>query len=112
MISSRPVRVLCAGSAILASLACHDSTAPGDGGLPPGLTLKLDPFISTGLSAPVFLTQPLNDGRIFVVEQGGRIQLIKNGVLQTTPFLDITSRVLSGGERGPLKRAFPPQDAT
>src|SRR5207248_9652829 len=68
--------------------------------------------ISAGLSAPVFLTQPLNDGRIFVVEQGGRIRLIKDGVLQTTPFLNITSRVLSGGDRGLLNVAHHPQYAT
>jgi glucose/arabinose dehydrogenase len=60
----------------------------------------------------VFLTQPLNDGRIFVVEQAGRIRVIRNGVLQTTPFLDISSRVLSGGERGLLSVAFHPQYAT
>jgi len=109
---SRMIRLLCSSAAIL-TLACHsDSTGPGGGGLPPGLTLKLDPFISSGLSAPVFLTQPLNDGRIFVVEQAGRIRVIRNGVLQATPFLDISSRVLSGGERGLLSVAFHPQYAT
>ncbi len=112
---SRMVRVLCASVATLAIAACHsDSTGPGDGGspLPPGIGLKLDPFISAGLASPVFLTQPLNDGRIFVVEQGGRIRVIRNGVLQTTPFLDISTRVLSGGERGLLSVAFHPQYAT
>jgi glucose/arabinose dehydrogenase len=109
---SRMIRMLCSSVAVLA-LACHsDSTGPGDGGLPPGLTLKLDPFISSGLTAPVFLTQPLNDGRIFVVEQAGRIRVIRSGVLQTTPFLDIRSRVLSGGERGLLSVAFHPNYAT
>jgi glucose/arabinose dehydrogenase len=58
------------------------------------------------------MTQPLNDGRIFVVEQAGRIRLVKNGVLQATPFLDISTRVLSGGERGLLSVAFHPQYAT
>jgi glucose/arabinose dehydrogenase len=111
---SRVIRVLCSSFAMLAIVACHsDSTGPGGGGpLPPGLTLKLDPFITSGLSAPVFLTQPLNDGRIFVVEQAGRIRVIRNGALQTTPFLDISSRVLSGGERGLLSVAFHPQYAT
>ncbi len=99
---------------VLAIASCHDSTAPGDGGgpLPPGLTLKVDPFITTGLASPVFLTQPLNDGLIFVVEQAGRIRVIRNGALQTPPFLDISSRVLSGGERGLLSIAFHPQYAT
>ena len=112
---SRMIRVLRAGVATLAIAACHsDSTGPGNGGgpLPPGLTLKLDPFITAGLSSPVFLAQPLDDGRIFVVEQGGRIRVVRNGVLQTTPFLDISTRVLSGGERGLLSVAFHPQYAT
>src|SRR3954462_7209806 len=102
-------------AAIVALTACHsDSTGPGDGGTtpPPGLTLKFNSFLSAGLNAPVFLTQPLNDGRMFVVEQGGRIRVVRNGVLQTTPFLDISSRVLSGGERGLLSVAFHPQYAT
>jgi len=97
----------------LAIAACNsDATGPGDGPLPPGLTLKADPFITSGLSAPVFLAQPLDDGRIFVVEQGGRIRLVKNGVLQTTPFLNISTRVLCCGERGLLSVAFHPQYAT
>ena len=98
---------------IVALTACHsDSTGPGGTPLPPGLTLKFNTFISTGLNAPVFLTQPLNDGRIFVVEQAGRIRVVRDGVLQSTPFLDISSRVLSGGERGLLSVAFHPQYAT
>src|SRR3954469_3626137 len=113
-VMSRMIRVLFSGAALLAVAACNDSTAPGDGGgpLPSGLALKLDPFISSGLTAPVFLTQPLDDGRIFVVEQPGRIRVIRNGVLQATPFLDITSRVLYSGERGLLSVAFHPQYAT
>jgi glucose/arabinose dehydrogenase len=106
--------MLSASVAVLAISACNsDATGPVDGGpLPPGLTLKVDPFISSGLSSPVFLTQPLDDGRIFVVEQGGRIRVVRNGARQTTPFLDITARVLSGGERGLLSVAFHPQYAT
>jgi glucose/arabinose dehydrogenase len=112
--NSRVVRLLCSIFAVTVIAGCNDSTGPDDGGnpLPPGLTLRLDPFISTGLSGPVFLTQPLNDGRIFVVEQPGRIRVVRNGVLQTTPFLDISGRVLSGGERGLLSVAFHPQYAT
>ncbi len=110
---SRVIRLLCAIVATVVLASCHsDSTGPGGGPLPPGLTLKLDPFISTGLASPVFLTQPLDDGRIFVVEQAGRIRVIRNGVLQVTPFLDISGRVLAGGERGLLSVAFHPQYAT
>ncbi len=100
---------------MLAGTACHsDSTGPGDGGspLPPGIGLQLNNFITAGLTSPVFMAQPLDDGRIFVVEQGGRIRVVRNGVLQPTPFLDISTRVLSGGERGLLSVAFHPQYAT
>jgi glucose/arabinose dehydrogenase len=88
-----------------------DTSGPIDGPLPSDLTLQLQPFVSSGLTSPVFLTQPLNDGRIFVVEQTGRIRVVRNGALQSTPFLDITSRVLTGGERGLLSVAFHPQYA-
>ncbi|HEY0527518.1 MAG TPA: PQQ-dependent sugar dehydrogenase [Gemmatimonadaceae bacterium] len=110
------LRSLMITTVALSVFACNgsDSTGPGDGGttLPSGLTLKLNPFISTGLSGPVFLTQPLNDGRIFIVEQSGRIRIVRDGVLQTAPFLDITSNVLSGGERGLLSVAFHPHYST
>jgi glucose/arabinose dehydrogenase len=110
--------MLCASAAVVAILACgSDSSGPGDGGggggpLPPGIGLQLNPFITSGLTGPVFMTQPLDDGRIFVVEQGGRIRVVRNGVLQTTPFLDISARVRSGGEQGLLSVAFHPQYAT
>src|SRR5687767_13229584 len=110
---SRRVLTLCAGVFALAGTACgSDATGPGDGPLPPDLTLRADPFISSGLTSPVFLTQPRDDGRMFVVEQAGRIRVVTNGVLQTTPFLDISARVLSGDERGLLSVAFHPQYAS
>jgi glucose/arabinose dehydrogenase len=105
--------MLCLSLVAFAGSACDsDATGPGDGPLPPGLSLRLDPFITSGLTSPVFLTQPLDDGPIFVVEQAGRIRVIRNGVLQATPFLDISSRVLFSGERGLLSVAFHPQYAT
>src|SRR5258708_39055012 len=95
---ARPIRFALASLVTLALASCNDASGPGDGGnpLPPGLTLKVDPFVS-GLSSPVFLTQPLNDGRIFVVEQVGRIRLVKDGVLHATPSLNISTR---GWRRG------------
>jgi len=97
----------------LAFAGCgSDSTGPIDGPLPGDLTLELQPFITSGLLAPVFLAQPLDDGRIFVVEQAGRIRVIRDGVLQATSFLDIRTRVGTGGERGLLSVAFHPSYAT
>ncbi len=66
--------------------------------------------IATGLQSPVYLTGAGDgSGRIFIVEQIGRIRIVKNGVLLPTPFLDIRSLVTSGGERGLLSVAFHPQ---
>lgn len=50
-------------------------------------------------------------GRLFVLEQGGKIRIILNGNILSTSFLDITDRVLNGGERGLLGLAFPPNYA-
>jgi hypothetical protein len=46
------------------------------------------------------------DGRIFVCEQGGRLRVVKNGALLSTPFLILN--VDSSGERGLLGIAFDP----
>jgi len=65
--------------------------------------------VAEGFSAPLLLTHA-GDGseRLFVVEQGGQIRIIKNGVRLPTPFLDIGDRVVDGGERGLLGLAFHP----
>ncbi len=68
--------------------------------------------IASGLSSPVDLQSPAGDSRQFVVEQPGRIRIIQNGQLVSTPFLDIRSKVGSGGERGLLGLAFHPNFAT
>jgi glucose/arabinose dehydrogenase len=69
--------------------------------------------VARGLSQPVFVTQP-NDGqgRLFIVEQTGRIRVISKGVLQTAPFLDLRAKVSTGGERGLLGLAFHPDYRT
>ncbi len=65
--------------------------------------------IARGLSSPVFITHSGdNNGRLFVLEQTGRIRVIRKGVLQSTPFLDLRSKVSTGGERGLLGLAFHP----
>jgi len=70
--------------------------------------------VASGLSRPVFATAPANDpDRLFVLEKLGRIRIIKNGVLQATPFLNITGEVQNAGnEQGLLGLAFDPDYAT
>jgi glucose/arabinose dehydrogenase len=58
-------------------------------------------------SSPIYVTAPRGDGkRLFVVERGGRIRLLVNGKRRSRPFLDISSGVGRGGERGLLSMAF------
>ena len=65
-----------------------------------------------GFASPVGITNAADgSNRIFVVEQGGRIRIVKSGVSQPTPFLDISARISAGGERGLLGLAFAPDYA-
>ena len=67
-----------------------------------------EPYLG-GFDQPVFVTSAGDgSGRLFVVEQAGRIRVIDGGQVSSTPFLDITDRVTYGGERGLLGLAFPP----
>ena len=65
--------------------------------------------IASGLSAPTAM-EFAPDGRIFVAEQGGKLRVIKNGILLTTPFVSLS--VDSSGERGLLGVAFDPSFAS
>ena len=66
--------------------------------------------VATGFDQPLFVTGAgTDDTRLFVVEKPGRIRVVKNGKLLTTPFLNIT-RVVNDedNERGLLGLAFHP----
>jgi glucose/arabinose dehydrogenase len=72
--------------------------------------------VAEGLQNPLHLTHA-GDGsdRLFVVERAGRIRIIQQGTVLSTPFLDITDRVTSPtktcNECGLLSIAFPPDYA-
>lgn len=71
--------------------------------------VTLAPIVTRGLENPLFLTQTGDgSGRLFVVEQPGRIRILEGHALLDPPFLDITKRVLAGGERGLLGLAIHP----
>jgi glucose/arabinose dehydrogenase len=74
----------------------------------PALTSQL---VAGGFRSPLDLqAAPGDRERLYVVEQGGRIQVVRGGQASGT-FLDIASRITSGGERGLLGLAFHPQFA-
>ena len=61
---------------------------------------------------PVYVTAPPGDTRrIFVVEQGGTIRVVRAGERISRPFLDLRSKVTAGGEQGLLSMAFAPDYA-
>ncbi|WAC02038.1 hypothetical protein N7U66_19900 [Lacinutrix neustonica] len=77
-------------------------------------TIALTSF-ATGLNSPVEIvnTGSTGDTRLFVVEQAGLIKILNSdGSINPTPFLDISSFVGSGGERGLLGLAFAPDYVT
>ena len=75
-------------------------------------TLTLTP-VAQGLDNPTTIANAADgSNRLFVLEQKGTVRILRDGALNAIPFLDITSRVRSGGERGLLGIAFPPDFAT
>lgn len=123
-----------AAAAVLALGACKSSTAKQDSGEPPGeaaidagpdayipdayvatctpdtgTTITTVPFV-TGLNQPLMITGAPGDRRQFVIEQGGRVRVVKDGGLLPTPALVIPDNQLTaGGEQGLLGIAFHPQ---
>ena len=74
--------------------------------------MSLD-LVAEGLTAPlVVLESPDNSGRIFIVDQGGQIYILKDGSRVSTPFLDIGGKLVPRespqDERGLLGLAFHP----
>jgi glucose/arabinose dehydrogenase len=68
--------------------------------------------VTTGLDFPLDLTAPDGDTRLFIVQKGGTIRIVKDGSLLPNPFLDISEQVSTGREQGLLGLAFHPQYAT
>ena len=77
----------------------------------PGTSLTTE-LVTGGLSMPVLAVAPRFDReRLFVVEQGGTIRIIKNGTLLPDSFLDLSSQIACCGEQGLLGLAFHPDFA-
>jgi glucose/arabinose dehydrogenase len=71
-------------------------------------TLALEPVVG-GLDGPLDLAvRPDDPDGLYVVEQVGRVRVIRDGALVDQPFLDITGIVSAGGESGLLGLAFHP----
>jgi Glucose / Sorbosone dehydrogenase len=111
-----PIRRLLMAGLVLVStgclIGCSDNESNQDS-LPQSNSLRLQ-TISTNLNSPVFMTAPSGDStRLFIVQQGGLIRVfdVVGGSLLTAPFLNVSSLLSTGGERGLLGMAFDPQYA-
>ena len=88
------------------------TAAPGGGEKAQAAVSGLDRRQVGTFSNPTYVTAPPGDRtRIFVVEQGGTIRVIRRGRKRDRPYLDISDRVQSGGEQGLLSMAFDPNYA-
>jgi glucose/arabinose dehydrogenase len=89
--------------------ACGSNSGPS---IARGEGARLQPVV-TGLSSPLYVTTPPGDiSRLFIVEQTGAIRIVKDGILLPAPFLDLSGRIIVGGEQGLLGLAFDPEYAT
>jgi glucose/arabinose dehydrogenase len=65
--------------------------------------------VASGFTNPLEIVQDPGDRAVqFVVEQAGRIRVMRDGVISATDFLDLRGAVVAGGEQGLLGVAFPP----
>ena len=120
-LASTTAAVLASFALASASLACAEESGPGSNGQPdrPAATgsgstdatasARLRPVRVARFDSPVEIKSAPGYPRLmFVVEQPGRVMVIRRGRKLARPFLNITPRVSYGGERGLLSVAFPP----
>jgi len=89
--------------AVAAAEPCHETSTTGF----PAVVLK---EVAAGLAQPVHISAaPGMPGRLYIVEQDGRIRITEKGKVSKVPFLDLADRVESGGEQGLLSIAFHPR---
>jgi glucose/arabinose dehydrogenase len=114
------VPVLLAGLLALAACGSDDSAAETAPAVTGSDTTAAKPSAARGVrllsigrfDSPLYVTAPPGDTRrIFVVEQGGTIRVVRGGRRLSRPFLDLRAKVTSGGEQGLLSMAFAPDYA-
>jgi glucose/arabinose dehydrogenase len=105
--------------AFLALAGCSGGSAssPAPVSVPAGWPQISLSQVAGGFVQPVHVAHAGDgSGRIFIVEQSGRIRILDNGAVLPSSFLDLASvippRLIAGGEQGLLSVAFPPGFAT
>lgn len=101
-------------SVLMLLLSCGGGGGSGQPGgvppppVPPATSISLN-LVASGFTSPVAMANAGDgSGRLFIVEKGGTVRILRNGIVAPRPFLNISSLVTSGGEQGLLGLAFPP----
>jgi glucose/arabinose dehydrogenase len=85
--------------------AFGDATFLGSTVVPP-LSVQLTRVAT--LAAPVDLAVRPGDTTLYVVEKGGAVRAVRDGVVDPTPVLDLRGQVSTGSEQGLLGLTFDP----
>ena len=80
--------------------ASQEATGGGGGGV---RLVKIGDF-----EQPLYVTQPEGSEELYVVEQTGRVRVVRDGETLSEPFIDISDKVSASGEQGLLSIAFAP----
>lgn len=100
---------------LMLGISCDDDDDDGTGDV--GDNAVTMDLVAEGLVSPLMVIEsPDNSGRLFVVDQGGQIYIVKDGEMIAQPFLDISGKVVpresDQDERGLLGLAFHPDFET
>ena len=69
--------------------------------------------VRAGLDDALYVTAaPGQPGRLYIVQQSGRVRILDHGRLLAAPFLDVSASIVAGGEQGLLGLAFHPDYAS
>jgi uncharacterized repeat protein (TIGR01451 family) len=83
-----------------------------DRAIAPDIQITVDEIVASGFENPVQIIHSGDgSGRLFVVEQTGRVKVVKAGTVLPSPFLDLSNLITCCGERGLLGLAFHPNYA-
>ena len=106
------VATACLTAVCLAAPAAPAGAAPAGGVDLAHLTLATSQ-VATGFTQPDGIVNAGDgSGRLFIVEQTGRAKVLRGGVVQPLPFLDLHTWIQGGGERGLESILFSPTFAT
>lgn len=70
--------------------------------------------VASGLTNPIFATAPEGDpDRVFILEwHTGLVRILQNGVIDPTPFIDVSSKMITNGDHGLMGMTFHPEYAS